>query len=42
LLWRDPVLLPHKTPPPDWTAWRAEYGDKLQKNFVRDWQIHFI
>ena len=37
LLWRDPVLLPHKTPPPDWTGWRAEYGDKLQKNFVRDW-----
>jgi hypothetical protein len=38
LLWRDPVLMPHTEPPPDWTDWRAHYGDRLSKTLVRDWR----
>jgi hypothetical protein len=32
-----PYYLPHDKPPPDWTAWRTEYGDKrMSATFVRD------
>jgi hypothetical protein len=38
LRWRDPVLMPHTEPPPEWTGWRANYGDRLSKTLVRDWR----
>ena len=38
LLWRDPVLMPHFSEPPDWTGWLKKYDDRLQKTFVRDWR----
>jgi DNA-directed RNA polymerase len=38
LRWRDPVLMPHTEPPPEWTGWRASYGDRLSKTLVRDWR----
>jgi Autographiviridae RNA polymerase len=32
-----PYYLPHRTVPPDWTAWRTEYGpDRMPATFVRD------
>jgi hypothetical protein len=31
----DPVLMPHLTPPPDWTGWRIQYSDRLEETFVR-------
>jgi hypothetical protein len=38
-MWRrDRVHLPHTEPPPDWTEWHAEYGDRLRATFVRDWR----
>ena len=38
LMWLDPVMMPHLTPPPDWTGWRTQYDDRFGANFVRDWQ----
>jgi hypothetical protein len=38
LMWRDPVLMPHLTPPPDWTSWEAKYDERLSATFVRDWR----
>ena len=35
LVWRDPVYLPHKCPPPDWTGWRTWYGDRISATFVK-------
>jgi DNA-directed RNA polymerase len=35
---RDSVLLPHTTPPFDWTGPIAKYDARLQKPFVRDWR----
>jgi DNA-directed RNA polymerase len=37
LLRREPVLLPHTNLPPDWTGWLAQYDERLQATFVRDW-----
>src|SRR5262249_55713577 len=37
LLRRDPAMLPHTVIPPDWTGWCAEYSDRMQATFVRDW-----
>src|SRR5262245_50041107 len=34
LLRRDPVLLPHDKPPPDWTGPVAKYDARLQARFV--------
>jgi DNA-directed RNA polymerase len=32
-----PYYLPHLTAPPDWTAWRTEYGpERMPATFVRD------
>src|SRR5262249_46501766 len=38
LFWRNPVLIPHTTPPPDWTRWRKQYTSRLQATFARDWR----
>jgi DNA-directed RNA polymerase len=38
LLWRHPVIMPHLRPPPDWTGWWANYGDRLRASFVSDWR----
>ena len=38
LTWRNPVILPFETPPPDWTGFYAEYSDRLGARFVRDWR----
>ena len=38
LLWREPYLLPHIKPPPDWTGFNSQYGDRLSAGFVRDWR----
>jgi DNA-dependent RNA polymerase len=38
LMLRDNVLMPHLTPPPDWTGWRIEYDDRLQETVVKDWR----
>ena len=38
MLRADPVLLPHASPPPDWTDWRTEYDNRLGATFVRDWR----
>jgi DNA-directed RNA polymerase len=38
LLLAEPYILPHLKPPPDWTGWRTEYGDRLGADFVRDWR----
>ena len=39
LLWANPVMTPHLTPPPDWSGWWAHYDDGLRQPFVRDWRI---
>jgi len=31
----DHVLMPHLSPPPDWTGWRIQYSDRLEETFVR-------
>ena len=33
---RHPLLLPHLSPPPDWTAWRSYPEARLPITFVRD------
>jgi DNA-dependent RNA polymerase len=38
LLRRNPVMMPHLTPPPDWSGWWAHYEDQLRHPFVRDWR----
>jgi hypothetical protein len=38
ILRRSAVLLPHTTPPPDWTGPIAKYDARLQAPFVRDWR----
>ena len=38
LTWRNPVILPFETPPPDWTGFYAEYSDRLGAKFIRDWR----
>jgi DNA-directed RNA polymerase len=38
MLRRDPVLLPHISPPPDWTGPIAKYDARLEARFVRDWR----
>jgi hypothetical protein len=38
MLWWDPVLMPHTTPPPDWSSWRTNYDKRLSKTLVRDWR----
>jgi DNA-directed RNA polymerase len=38
LLWRHPVMLPHRSEPTPWTGWRVNYGDRLRASFVRDWR----
>lgn len=38
LLYRFPVMLPHTTPPQDWTGWWATPGDRLRAPWVRDWR----
>jgi hypothetical protein len=38
LMWLDPVMMPHLTPPPEWAGWRTQYDDRIGANFVRDWQ----
>lgn len=38
MIWRDPVYMPHFKPPPEWTGWAAQYGDRLEATFVRDWR----
>jgi DNA-dependent RNA polymerase len=38
LLWRNPIVLPHTTEPPDWTGWRKQYTKRLEVTFVRDWR----
>jgi DNA-directed RNA polymerase len=35
---RHPVMLPHRSPPKDWTGWWANYGDRIRAPFVRDWR----
>jgi DNA-dependent RNA polymerase len=35
LVWRDPVYLPHKKVPPDWTGWRVWYSDRISGTFVK-------
>lgn len=35
LLWRHPVRLPHRKPPPDWTEWWKHSGDRLRAKFIR-------
>ena len=37
LVWRDPVYLPHRYPPPDWTEWRTRYDDRISARFVRSY-----
>jgi DNA-directed RNA polymerase len=39
LLWRHPVMLPHRSLPKEWTGWWANYGDRLRAAFVRDWRL---
>ena len=34
LLWRHPVMLPHRSSPPPWTGWRINYGDRLSATFI--------
>ena len=37
MMLRDPAILPHFQPPPDWTSWRAVYEGRIGANFVSDW-----
>ena len=34
LLYKHPVMLPHREPPPPWTDWRIKYGDRLSATFI--------
>jgi DNA-directed RNA polymerase len=35
LVYRNPLYMPHLTPPPAWTGWRTHYDDKISATFVR-------
>jgi DNA-directed RNA polymerase len=38
LLYRHPVMLPHRSAPKPWAGWWANHGDRLRTSFVRDWR----
>ena len=38
LLWRHPVMLPHREPPKPATGWWTHHGERLRTPWVRDWR----
>ena len=38
LLWRHPVMLPHREEPKPATGWWTHHSERLRTSFVRDWR----